>query len=274
MTGLLYVAVIVGGILLGPTAFVVLQLLLAITAMIEFERLSRSRGASVAVMLLDLLGTVVLVSGISLVAEARPWWSFPAQAVVTAAYLTYIVARLVTELYRHDGHPVESLAHSFMGQVYVALPLALMSVMYGSGEGGRMLVLTMFIMIWLNDTGAYCVGSLLGRHRLFPRISPKKSWEGFVGGVVFDLVSAPVFYYCFGGMYHDSVSLWFLLGMGLVVGVMGTLGDLVESMFKREAGVKDSGTILPGHGGILDRIDSLLVVVPSLVVYITCYALF
>ncbi len=125
----------------------------------------------------------------------------------------------------------------------------------------------MFILIWLSDTGAFCVGSLIGKHRLFERISPKKSWEGFFGGLIFCLIAGLVMFYGFHS-YFLIMNLWQMLGFCAMVCVMGTWGDLVESLIKRSLGVKDSGHLLPGHGGILDRIDSLLVVVPGVTVYI------
>ncbi len=128
-------------------------------------------------------------------------------------------------------------------------------------------LLAMFILIWLSDTGAFCVGSLMGRHKLFKRISPKKSWEGFFGGLLFCL-AASAFFYFYGNGVFGYLNLWQLLGMGAVVCVFGTWGDLVESLIKRSLGVKDSGSLLPGHGGILDRIDSLLLVTPALLLYL------
>ena len=129
------------------------------------------------------------------------------------------------------------------------------------------LLLGLFIFIWLYDTGAYCVGMLLGRHRLFERISPKKSWEGVIGGVMLCVAGAYATYYWFDEFFQvPDLTTW--VGMSVVVAVFATFGDLVESLIKRTVGVKDSGNILPGHGGILDRIDSLLLVVPAVFIYL------
>jgi phosphatidate cytidylyltransferase len=133
------------------------------------------------------------------------------------------------------------------------------------------LPLSVFIFLWTNDTGAYCVGSLLGRHKLFPRISPGKSWEGSVGGALFVLAAAWAISYFFDGTILTTIQ-W--LGLGLVVAVFGTWGDLVESLFKRTLGIKDSGNILPGHGGMLDRFDSSLIAIPAAVVYLYTLTLF
>ena len=138
-----------------------------------------------------------------------------------------------------------------------------------------LLPLSLFIFLWANDTGAYCVGSLLGRHKLFPRVSPGKSWEGSIGGgVIVMAVAALIAYLTFESTPLTSHPLPFTthllswIGLGLVVVVFGTWGDLVESLFKRTLGIKDSGNILPGHGGMLDRFDSSLLAIPAAVVYL------
>jgi phosphatidate cytidylyltransferase len=171
--------------------------------------------------------------------------------------------------------------------MYIALPFSLLNVLAfnatpeGSVRFNTLLPLSIFIFLWVNDTGAYCVGSLLGRHKLFPRISPGKSWEGSIGGAVFVLAIAWLI-----GTYDNtlildgdntgrgmlSVPAW--LGLGLVVVIFGTWGDLVESLFKRTLGIKDSGNILPGHGGMLDRFDSSLLAIPAAVVYLYTLSLF
>ena len=129
------------------------------------------------------------------------------------------------------------------------------------------LLLGVFIFIWLYDTGAYCVGMLLGRHRLFERISPKKSWEGVIGGILLSVAGAYVTHRWFDEFFQvPDFTIW--MGLSVVVAVFATFGDLVESLIKRTVGVKDSGHILPGHGGILDRIDSLLLVAPAVLIYL------
>ena len=168
------------------------------------------------------------------------------------------------------------MAYTMLGQMYIALPLALINVLafkrdeYGNFSGYDMLLpLSVFILLWANDSGAYCFGSMFGKHKLFPRISPGKTWEGSVGGGIFAVVIAGVI-----GILANSgseahvlnVAQW--LGLGAVVVVFGTWGDLVESLFKRTIGVKDSGKILPGHGGMMDRFDSSLLAIPAAVLYL------
>lgn len=136
--------------------------------------------------------------------------------------------------------------------------------------------LCLFIFLWVNDSGAYCTGSLIGKHKLFPRISPGKTWEGSIGGGVLVLIVAGVIGYLANRDQSNphllSIAGW--IGLGLVVVVFGTLGDLVESLFKRTLGIKDSGNILPGHGGMLDRFDSSLLAIPAAVIYLYSLTIF
>ncbi len=200
-----------------------------------------------------------------------------AKSVVFIPYLVTIIYLLISELYLRQDDPIQDWAYTMLSQIYVALPLSLLNVLAFTANSSGMvafntlLPLSVFVFLWINDTGAYCVGSLIGKHKLFPRISPGKSWEGSIGGAVFVLVVAWAI-----STYLDDMMLtlpeW--LGLGLVVVVFGTWGDLVESLFKRTLGIKDSGNILPGHGGMLDRFDSSLLAIPAAVVYLYTLSLF
>jgi phosphatidate cytidylyltransferase len=177
---------------------------------------------------------------------------------------TYVILRTIVQLYRPQQNAVHSLERSFFSLGYVAFPVSLLNCIM-SITAPRLL-LGMFMFIWLYDTGAYCVGVLIGRHRLFERISPKKSWEGVIGGVLASVAGAYVTHRWFDEFFQvPELTTW--LGLSVVVAVFATFGDLVESLIKRTVGVKDSGHILPGHGGILDRIDSLLLVAPAVLIY-------
>lgn len=172
-------------------------------------------------------------------------------------YLLTIVYLFISELYVKSKDAVNNWAYTMLSQLYIALPLSTINVLAfrESNDGMNyfyyLLPLSIFIFLWTNDTGAYCTGSLLGKHKLFPRISPRKSWEGSIGGGVLVLfVAALISYLESQGNNLSNLNLIEWLGLGLVVVVFGTWGDLVESLFKRTLGIKDSGNILPGHGGI------------------------
>ena len=200
-----------------------------------------------------------------------------AKSVVFIPYLITIIYLLIAELYLKQDDPIQDWAYTMLSQMYIALPFSMLNVLAFTSDSSSVVVfntllpLSVFVFLWMNDTGAYCVGSLIGRHKLFPRISPGKSWEGSIGGAVVVLAVAAAI-----SIYIDDVMLtlpqW--LGLGLVVVVFGTWGDLVESLFKRTLGIKDSGNILPGHGGMLDRFDSSLLAIPAAVVYLYTLSLF
>lgn len=194
---------------------------------------------------------------------------------VFVPYLLTIVYLFISGLYTKSGDSVNDWAYTMLSQMYIALPLSTINVIaFRQAADGLnyyyyLLPLSIFIFLWTNDTGAYCTGSLFGKHKLFPRISPAKSWEGSIGGGILVLIVASVMYFIESqGENLSGLNLIEWLGLGLVVVVFGTWGDLVESLLKRTLGIKDSGYILPGHGGILDRLDSSLMAIPASVVYL------
>jgi len=180
-----------------------------------------------------------------------------------------------------NKNPLHDWAYTMLSQMYIALPFSMINVLAFRNMPDQsvgfyyLLPLSIFIFLWINDTGAYCAGSLFGRHRLFERISPKKSWEGSIGGGVLVLIAAAIIWHIEQqGENLSGLNLIEWLGLGLVVVVFGTWGDLVESLFKRTLGIKDSGNILPGHGGMLDRFDSSLLAIPAAVVYLFTLQMF
>lgn len=196
--------------------------------------------------------------------------------VVVIPYLLTIVYLLISELYLKEEDPINDWAYTMLSQLYIALPFSMINVLAfeqsSNGIGFQyhaLLPLCIFVFLWLNDTGAYCSGSLFGKHKLFPRISPAKSWEGSIGGgLLVMIVAACIGYHAQHPTNSSQLSILGWIGLGLVVAVFGTWGDLVESLFKRTLGVKDSGKILPGHGGMLDRFDSSLLAIPASVIYL------
>jgi len=171
------------------------------------------------------------------------------------------------ELYRNLPNPFTNVAFTYFGLLYVALPFALLNHFPNPGfETGVYMpeiVLGFFIMIWVNESGAYLVGTYLGRHRLFERVSPKKTWEGTSGGGILCLISAAIISH-----YFDHLTLVNWMVIGVLVVVFSTYGDLFESLLKRSIKAKDSGRILPGHGGILDRFDGVIMAIPFVFVYL------
>ena len=202
-------------------------------------------------------------------------------AGVFVPYLITIVYLMVAELYLKQPDPVNDWAYTMMSQLYIALPFSMINVLAFRSVGSDitytyLVPLSVFFFLWVNDAGAYICGSLLGKHKLFPRISPGKSWEGSIGGGILVMIVAVLIWhlseqYAVNDL-HLSAFEW--AGLGLVVVIFGTWGDLVESLFKRTIGIKDSGHILPGHGGMLDRFDSTLMAFPSAVVYLYSLTMF
>lgn len=185
-----------------------------------------------------------------------------------ALYIVSMAGLFIYELYRKKENPIHNLAFSILGQLQVALPFALLNLIATPGQ--VYWVFALFILIWLSDTGAYLVGCTLGKHKLFERISPKKSWEGFFGGCVFAMGGSMLLWHVFTNVWPIATDThwWQWLFFSIIIIIFGTYGDLCESLLKRAAGIKDSGNILPGHGGILDRFDSLLFCIPVIYIYL------
>lgn len=267
MSGTIYVGLIVAAILCGKATFISLTAIFSIIGCIEFHKLTGTKGNNPV-----MTGVITAVDTIGCVSVSTiPAW-LSATGTHWMAYacifiILYGIIRVVMSLYDTGKDPFMSVAKSFMSVLYVASPMALLNLLYLIPAHGQTITLIMFVMIWLNDTGAYCIGSLFGKHRLCQRLSPKKSWEGFWGGMSFCVITALLCAFIFNDDTIFPIYGW--VGMGVVVSVFSTWGDLFESMMKRSYGVKDSGNIIPGHGGILDRIDSLLLVSPALLLYVS-----
>ena len=265
-SGVIYIALIVTAILLldnSPVVYLVVFPLLIVLGIGELITMAKDDATqSWLVNIIDMLGGVGIFVALYLhyegaTIQSRSLWLLPIAA--------YLLLRTIVQLYRPQQNAVHSLERSFLSLGYVALPVAMLNGIM-SITAPRLL-LGVFIFIWLYDTGSYCGGMLLGRHRLFERISPKKSWEGVIGGILLSVAGAYVTHRWFDEFFQvPDFTIW--MGLSVVVAVFATFGDLVESLIKRTVGVKDSGHILPGHGGILDRIDSLLLVAPAVLIYL------
>jgi len=274
ITGIIFVAAIVASFL-KPEAMVLLFSIVTGLTVWEFTGLVNARdGVTVNRFICTVAGVYLFFA---MTYYCCDLYGGQAKSVVFIPYLVTIIYLLVAELYLKQPDPVSDWAYTMLSQMYVALPLALLNVLaFPANTSGMvtfctLLPLSVFVFLWVNDSGAYCVGSLIGRHKLFPRISPGKSWEGSIGGAGFVLAAAwAISHFLDDGML--TLPQW--LGLGLVVVFFGTWGDLVESLLKRTLGIKDSGSILPGHGGMLDRFDSSLLAIPAAVVYLYTLSLF
>lgn len=252
-SGIIYVAIIVGCILYNRVSLIALTMGLAALATAEFIKITkgfdRRHGLS---LLIDIAASVAL---------SMSFYLYP-----ILIWIALIMFRLILELYMKEDNPISNLAYSMMSQIYIALPFALMTAISEFWKPN--VILLIFILIWVNDTGAYLVGSTIGRHRLFLRISPKKSWEGFFGGLLFTIATGLILCRLCPTFFSLPQIYWLWAVIAAIATVAGTWGDLVESMIKRRLHLKDSGNIIPGHGGILDRIDSLLLVVPAVFLFL------
>lgn len=256
LSGIIYVGVIVGCIFWGSVPFSILAALFGALAVIEFEKICEGISEnSLPTLFLDVAGVVFLSFG---------WLWYP-----LLGWIAIYVCRLVLELYVKNDKPIRCLAISLMSQIYIGLPLFAMTFI--GKYLGLHFILAVFLMIWINDTGAFVVGSLFGKRRLFERISPKKSWEGFFGGLGFNLITGWLFAVGGGEFWNVKWNVITWLIFAFVVTLFSTWGDLVESLMKRSLNIKDSGNLIPGHGGILDRIDSLLLVMPASFIFLIIY---
>jgi len=270
ITGVIFVLIIVGGILYNPISFAFLFALITALAVREFCQIANTIEGVNVNKLINMLG------GVYLFFAFLGYCMDIYDAKIFAPYLLILIYLFISELYLKKENPINNWAYSVLSQLYIALPFGLLNVLYFhvnpqtmEVEYNPILPLSVFVFLWLSDTGAYCVGSLFGKHRLFERISPKKSWEGSVGGGLLAIVGGWVFAYFFPVM---SELEW--IGLAIIVVIFGTWGDLCESLLKRQVGIKDSGNILPGHGGILDRFDSSLLAIPAAVIYLYSLTLF
>lgn len=253
LAGAVFVVLIIGSIIWHPLAMMAMFFVLNLIGLNEFTKLANARGILISNKVVLFTGSLVY-----LVLAAI------ANSIIPFVFITLLLPLLfiifISSLYRKSDKIMEELAYKILAIIYVAIPFGLFNFVENIKIEQRFnpsFVIMFFVIVWASDTFAYLFGSAFGKHRLFERISPKKSWEGSIGGAFVSMLIAGLFGHYSGLL--DEVS-WVILA--LITIVTATFGDLVESMFKRQAGVKDSGTIMPGHGGILDRFDAALFAVP------------
>ena len=270
VSGIVLFAIVLGAIMWSKWSFGVLLLAIIIGGEREFYRLATKAGYAPQKVLGYLAGATIFVIAFAcmlfLISDKAATGGLLSMTVILILYIMLLLPMLfVCELFRKSSTPIANIGTTLMGIVYVALPMSLMlfiPILIGKGEWNPLAALFYIFIIWANDVFAYLFGITLGKHRLFERISPKKSWEGFVGGLLGAMAMGYV-----AAVFTDGNPIeW--IGMALIAAVTGVLGDLVESLFKRSVDVKDSGSILPGHGGWLDRFDALLLSVPFVFLYL------
>ena len=262
ITGAIFVAVMLGMILLGKFTFLILFAALTVAGVHEYLKLISANNTAPQKIYAMLVAAVFFASNwlyASGEIGAKWFWIF-----LPICFICFI-----SELFRKTEKPFDGLAHTILSLIYVAVPFSLTNylVFTSESEFTAWILIGFFFLVWTNDTGAYLVGSAIGKHKLFERISPKKTWEGSIGGALLAMGVG-----CVLSFFVKEISLLSWMALALIVAVIGTYGDLAESMMKRSLGIKDSGSLLPGHGGILDRFDALILAVPFAVCYLKLFA--
>ncbi len=257
LTGILFVIVVAGGIFYHPFSFFAVFFLVVIAGIYELNGLLEAAQIKTNFLSALSIGVFVYVA------------TFLTQSGISDFAVFYLLIPIVLlvfikELFDMDDKPLERIGSSLLCAVYIGVPLAMLnSLAFVKGIYHFELPLAVFILVWINDTGAYLSGVSIGKHKFFERISPKKTWEGTVGGFLLTLMGG----YVISLFWKDlNVVQWITLGG--IVSIMAVLGDLIESLFKRSIGIKDSGNIFPGHGGVLDRFDAVIFAIPMAVFYI------
>lgn len=261
ITGIVFVALLIIATCFNPFTFAAFFSLLLMLAMYEYNKLVKIDRALIRIS--NVLGGVYLFLSVFFFSGGYIGY------MVFFPYILFIIALLFIELYNKNGHLLEEVGACLGGQIYIAAFISVANLLVFTPSLSEQSVqftpynlLAVFVVIWLNDTGAYLIGSTMGKHRLFERISPKKSWEGFFGGIIISVLAA---YFIAPYIHVNQIAA---VGFALLISLVATMGDLVESMVKRIANVKDAGNILPGHGGILDRIDGAIPSIPVAYMFI------
>ncbi len=260
ITGVFFVAAIIGTMILHPLAFGAVFFLVLLVGTHELFVMVEKQGFPLMTVPAYLFSSVIYILAVLVANHLLPFYSLAFIPVL-------LILFFIVELFSKKDNPVASIAFSLLPAIYLAIPLATLSFLFDPALHGTnfrfFIPLGFFLILWAHDIFAYLTGLAIGRHKLFERISPKKTWEGSMGGVIFALLMAWAL-----SLFMSDLDMFQWLGMALIIAIFGTLGDLAESMIKRNFGVKDSGSILPGHGGVLDRFDATLFAAPAVLVYL------
>lgn len=259
ITGLVYVSIVLICCFTGATGQLFLACLLGAAAILEWLQFTpetrSARAAALSIGILFLLNYTY--SGVFQLSEQT-------QRNFTFLIVLLFTTLLFTQVFTRKSEVPKKLFHSVFGLIYIGFPMFLLPLVANlNGNNNPWILASVFILIWTSDSFAYLTGRQFGKHKLFERVSPNKTVEGFIGGAVFTILAALLLWY-----FTACISLVGYIGLSLIVIVFGTLGDLFESALKRSFNLKDSGTFMPGHGGILDRVDSLILTAPTVYFYL------
>ncbi len=266
-TGVIYILVILLGILGGRFSFLAVFGIILALGLFEFYRMVEKDTSHAISKIFNIVHGLLLFLSVFLFLERLSYLALP------ILLLAYLLILFVSAILIRRQDILHGIIYSVFGQMYITMPLSLLMLLsysyqdkITSGEYDWTPLLALFVFIWVNDTAAYFIGSIAGKHKLIPHISPQKSVEGFIAGILFTMLSSLLF-----ARFFPEFTLPHWMGLAMVVALFGTLGDLFESLIKRTYSVKDAGNLIPGHGGILDRIDSLLVAIPAAYLYLILF---
>lgn len=267
--GVLFLAVMLGSLLFHRIPFTILFSLISYIMLQEFYHITMGDSYRVLQNFAGCMGAALLWITGSGVYRGEPI----AEALLPSLFIM-VGAVMIVSIFQKNHKDFLKTGYLYAGLLYIGLPLALSNaVVYSNGTYSGLLMVAFFIIIWASDTGAYCFGMLLGQRiwpaKLCPTISPKKSWAGFIGGLLTSVLAGAILYWT--GLFKFPI--WHCLIVAAIMSVAGVFGDLFESLWKRAAGVKDSGNIIPGHGGLMDRFDSALFAIPAGYIYLLCFNL-
>ncbi len=262
VAGVVYITILLFGILYNKYSFVIVFGVILVFALDEFFRLIEQKTPHLISKLFNIISGVIIFISAYLFLDEKSILALPISA------LLYLLSLFASAILLKRTDIFNTIIYSAFGQLYITLPLCLLLLISYEYKLANTIyfyafVLAIFVFIWVNDTFAFLTGITMGKHKLLERISPKKTIEGFVGGIFFTMLAGVGF-----SFLYTEYNIFFWVGFALIVSIFATLGDLFESLIKRTYKVKDSGHLIPGHGGILDRIDSLLIVIPAIYVYL------
>jgi phosphatidate cytidylyltransferase len=260
ITGAVFIALIIGSLIAHPFAFAGIIFVIMIAGLLEFFRLANQNEVFPQKIHGLIAGSIIYIILVAISLE-----------LISKLFLAFlpllIMVFFVAEFFRNKPNTMQNIAFSVLPMVYISVPLAMLVFLTGPLITGNNphwhIAFGFFIILWSDDTFAYLTGIMIGKHKLFEKISPKKTWEGSIGGLIFGFIAAYIL-----SVFFTELNTMQWMGAALIIAVTGTLGDLSESLLKRKFNVKDSGTLLPGHGGVLDRFDSVLFSAPALFCYL------